>query len=202
MQALAAAHVNDAGVGRGYGDGSHRAGRLAVEDGIPGPSVIRRLPNPAIDGGDVKQVGLAGNAGYRHRPPAAKRADHPPLHFGVKAGVELLGEEGLASKEKQSQAERRCEPANALSRTNHEVLHEGGIYIREGFECKPRSSKLENRNWKPTSCSWSVVHCPWSVVAFCILAPEMPRASGSPQREATRYPRKNVLLSCAEVLLG
>src|SRR5271157_4993923 len=144
LQALAAAHVNDAGVGRRYGNGPHRAGRLTVEDGIPGPAEIRRLPDPAVHGGDVEQVGLAGNTGHGHGPPAPKRTDHPPLHFGVKAGIELLGKERLADEEEQSRAEPDCQPANVRSRTNHGVLPEGGIYMQEGSGCKfqTRNSRL------------------------------------------------------------
>ena len=39
------------------------AGRLLVEDGLPGVAEVGGLPHPAVDRTDVKDIRLAGHAG-------------------------------------------------------------------------------------------------------------------------------------------
>ena len=48
MQSLAAAYINDVGVGGGHGDGADRLRRLGIEDRVPGAAVVVRFPDAAI----------------------------------------------------------------------------------------------------------------------------------------------------------
>src|ERR1700722_1480060 len=83
VEALAAAHINDVGVGRGYRDGADRLRRLVIEDRVPGAAVVVRFPNAAIDLADVEHIRLAGDARRGPGATAAKWADHAPVHVLV-----------------------------------------------------------------------------------------------------------------------
>src|SRR5262249_12612465 len=78
LQALAAADVEDVGVGGGDGQGADGAGGLVVEDRHPGAAGVGRLPDAAVVDADVEQVRPAGHAGRADGAPGAERADHSP----------------------------------------------------------------------------------------------------------------------------
>ena len=78
LQAFAAADVDDVGIGRRDGERADGAGRLIVEDRLPGAAVVGGLPDAAVVDADVEDVGLAGHAGRPDGAAAAERADHPP----------------------------------------------------------------------------------------------------------------------------
>src|SRR5205807_1606641 len=48
LQTLATADVDDVGVGGRHGQRAHRAGRLVIEEGLPGAPVIGGLPDTAV----------------------------------------------------------------------------------------------------------------------------------------------------------
>ncbi len=91
MQPFAAADVNDLRVGRRDNDGADRAGRLLIENRLPGAAVVRRLPDAAVDRADVEDVRLAGNSCQGASASAAKGANIAPTHFGERFGIDLLG---------------------------------------------------------------------------------------------------------------
>src|SRR5271157_610248 len=91
LQAFAATHIDDVGVGRRYGYGADGAGGLVVEDRLPGETVIVALPHPAVVDPDVKDVGLVGNARSANGAATAERPNRPPLQGGVGLGIEGLG---------------------------------------------------------------------------------------------------------------
>ena len=78
---LAAADVDDIGVGGGNGEGADRTDRLFVEDRIPGASGVDRLPDTAVHGAEVEVVRLARHAADGEHATAAKRADQTPVQM-------------------------------------------------------------------------------------------------------------------------
>ena len=80
-QAFPAAHVNNFRIGRGNGQRSYRAGRLIIEDRVPGASVIGGLPHSAVVRSHVENVGLSWHAADRNPASAAKRSDQSPMQF-------------------------------------------------------------------------------------------------------------------------
>src|SRR5439155_25758411 len=91
LEALAAADVEDVGVGRRYGQGADGAGGLVVEDGVPGAAGVGGLPDTAVVDADVEDVGLAGDADGADGAPAAEGADHAPAQGVVMLGGDVLG---------------------------------------------------------------------------------------------------------------
>ena len=81
-QPLAAADVDDVRVGRRDGDRANRAGRLIVEDRRPRAAEVVGLPDAAVHGGHVEDVGLARHTGDGLGAAAAERADRPPPQLG------------------------------------------------------------------------------------------------------------------------
>ena len=63
----------------------HGLAGFVIEDGVPGSSVVVRLPNSAVDLTDVEHIGLAGDAGRGAGASAAKGANHAPVQFLVSA---------------------------------------------------------------------------------------------------------------------
>ncbi len=90
LQAFAAAHVNDVRIGRCNRQRANRARGLVIENRIPGVAKIGALPDAAIDGGHVENVGLVRHAGDGHGAASAKRPDAAPAHLGVELLIELL----------------------------------------------------------------------------------------------------------------
>ena len=82
VQAFAAAHINDVVVGRCDCDSADGLRVFTIEDGEPGAAVVGRLPDPAVDLPDVKDVRLIGYTGTGARAAAAERPDHAPVHVG------------------------------------------------------------------------------------------------------------------------
>ena len=98
-QAFAAGDVDDVRVGRRDGDPADRAGRLILEDRLPGPAGVGGLPHAAVDHPDVEGVRLAGVPGRGLGAAGAIRADVPPLHVGEQRGIDLRVEgRGLRGK--------------------------------------------------------------------------------------------------------
>ena len=84
-QTFAAGNINDVWIGGCDGDGADRLRGLVVEDGRPGAAVIVGLPDAAIHGADIENIGLARHAARGASASAARGADHAPAHFLVRA---------------------------------------------------------------------------------------------------------------------
>jgi hypothetical protein len=81
MQPLAARNIDDVVVRGRHRDRPNRLGVLAIEDRLPRPPVVVRLPHPAVHLPDVKDVRLVRHTRRRPRPSPAKRPNHPPPHL-------------------------------------------------------------------------------------------------------------------------
>src|ERR1700690_895593 len=90
-QAFSAAHIDNIGIRRRYRQRSDGAGRLAIEDRVPGSAEVRRLPNAAVVWSHVEDVLVLRNAGDRHRAAAAKWPDQPPMKLLIERWVIWLG---------------------------------------------------------------------------------------------------------------
>src|SRR5580658_2933129 len=90
MQAFTAGHVNGIGIGRSYGDGANRLGRLVVEDRRPSAAVVIGLPDSAVDLAHIENIWLAGDAGGGSGAASAKRADHAPMQILISIFWNLL----------------------------------------------------------------------------------------------------------------
>ena len=101
MQSFATADVDDVRIRGRDRDRADRAGRLLIEDRLPGAAVVVGLPHSAIHRADVEDIRLAGNAGDRARASAAKWADVAPMHLGEERRIDLLGGR-RARKEKEA----------------------------------------------------------------------------------------------------
>ena len=72
------------------------AAEKAVRNAFPGAPPVLGAPYPASGGPEVKEVPLAGHAGYGSRTPAPERADQAVLHGGVE-GFRIGGGSGLGA---------------------------------------------------------------------------------------------------------
>ncbi len=85
-QPFAGGDVEDVGIRRRDGDPADRSGRLVVEDRLPRPAGVGRLPDAAVAHAHVEGVRLAGMPGRGLRAARAVRADVAPAHLGEEAG--------------------------------------------------------------------------------------------------------------------
>ena len=106
LQAFAAANVNDVRVGGRNRDRANRAGGLIVKNRLPGSSRVGCLPHAAIDGAHVEDIRLLRYATTRAATPATRGSNHPPAHFAVQVGIELLCSR-KAKKERSKRADAR-----------------------------------------------------------------------------------------------
>ena len=81
MQSLTAGYVYNIAIGGRNRDCADRLRILPIENRIPGATIIRRFPNPAIDLAHVENIRLIGNTGGGACATSAKRADHAPMHI-------------------------------------------------------------------------------------------------------------------------
>ena len=109
LQSFAAADVNDVGVGRRNGESTDGAGGLIVEDGIPGVAEVGGLPDAAVDGRHVENVGLVRNAADGDGAASTEGADAAPAHFGEELRVVLLGFRWETRPETDENREKRFE---------------------------------------------------------------------------------------------
>src|SRR5579859_4492062 len=79
LQALAAAHINNVGIGSRYGYGANGAGGLLVKNGSPRSAVVGGLPHSAVAHAYVKDIRLAGDAGGGLGASATKGANAAPV---------------------------------------------------------------------------------------------------------------------------
>ena len=91
LQPLAAADVDDVGIGWRDRDRADRLRRLPVEERRPRQPVIGRLPDAAVVDADVEHVRLLRHAGRADRASAAVWADGAPAHRVVEGRVDVLG---------------------------------------------------------------------------------------------------------------
>src|SRR5882724_3159769 len=87
MQTFAAPDVNHIRIRNRHRDGADRTGLLIVKDGLPGPPVIGRLENAAVDLSHVEYVRLRGDAGDRVCSTAAERSDVAPSQGSIKIRI-------------------------------------------------------------------------------------------------------------------
>ena len=87
---LAAADVDDVGVGRRDGDGADGGDGLVVEDRLPVHAAVGRLPDAAGRGGGVVGERIAGHAAGAADAPAGRRADAAELE-ALELGRAALG---------------------------------------------------------------------------------------------------------------
>src|SRR6267143_268249 len=103
LQSFTTADVNNIWIGWRNGEGADGAGRLIIENRIPGIAEVRRFPDAAVDCGHVKDIRLARHAADSYGAPAAKRANTAPAHFVEKFLIILL--RGGRNGRKQSKHE-------------------------------------------------------------------------------------------------
>ena len=77
---LARSHVDHIGIGGSDGKSSDGGDALAVEDGSPNLSAVRRLPDTASRRAEIIGIRMTWHACYGGDSTAAKGADQPPLH--------------------------------------------------------------------------------------------------------------------------
>src|SRR5437660_918809 len=87
-QPFAATDINDVRVGGRDRQRSDRTRRLIIEDRVPCPSVVSRLPYAAIVRRHIEDVGLAGYTGNGNSSARSKRPNHAPVQFLIKGRVD------------------------------------------------------------------------------------------------------------------
>src|SRR5579871_6507873 len=95
------ADVNDFRIGGSNGNSPDRSNGLMVEDGRPGYSGVRGLPDAAIDCAEVKRVGIAGDSGGGDGAASAKGTDQAPLE-----PAEKIGRDGLRKQRRENEAKK------------------------------------------------------------------------------------------------
>src|SRR6185437_9069610 len=93
-QALAGTDVDDVRIGRCEGECADGAGRLGVEDRIPGAPCVGGFPDAAVVDADVESVGLIGDSGGTDGSAAAERTDEAIAQAGVHRRIDGLGMRG------------------------------------------------------------------------------------------------------------
>ena len=106
MQSFAAPDVDDVGIGNRNRERADRAGRLIIENRLPGASVIVRLENAAIDLREIENVRLRRHARDRADPSAAVGPDVAPVEevgkIGARRKCELPNEKARQRKREES----------------------------------------------------------------------------------------------------
>src|SRR6266567_1413481 len=114
MQPFATRYVDDVAVRGSHGNSADRLRRLAVEDGIPGASIIGGLPNSAVHLADVEDVRLPGNTRRCARAATAERAHKSPMQIRAPTcRRRLTGSRSLRKSnggERQAEEQTECEP--------------------------------------------------------------------------------------------
>ena len=118
-QAFSAADVDDIWIRGRDGEGSDGAGglsviRLIIEDGIPGAAGVGRLPDSAVVGRHVEDVGLGGNAGDGDGASAAKGADGAPAEILEHSGIVGLGGERERNEQEAELGEQNAKPRKTV----------------------------------------------------------------------------------------
>jgi hypothetical protein len=88
LQALAAPHIDDVGIGRRDGDPPNRSGGLVLEDRRPRAAGVGRFPHAAVHHADVEGVRLTRHAGHSFGAAGTQGPDVPPAHFRVEVGAD------------------------------------------------------------------------------------------------------------------
>jgi hypothetical protein len=107
---FAGAGVNNVEVGGRYFDGPDGGDMLIVEDARPGQAGVGGFPDAAANRAEVKDVGIAGDAGGSDGAPAPKRSDHPPAETVEEACGGLGGEGGCKSEDGEATTHRKTIP--------------------------------------------------------------------------------------------
>src|SRR5262249_24540970 len=76
---FAASDVDRIGGGRRHRDRADGGDGLIIEDGLPDPAAVDRLPEPAVHRARVELLRTPGYAGDRIGPATAEGAEHAPL---------------------------------------------------------------------------------------------------------------------------
>src|SRR5579864_7721787 len=100
VQSLSAGYVDNVWVRGSNGDGADGLRRFPIKNGIPGATVVVRLPDSPVYLTDVEQVGLAGNAGGGAGASAAEGPNHAPVQFLVAVFGHLGPTDGCTRKKK------------------------------------------------------------------------------------------------------
>ena len=114
-QALSTANINRVRIRRRDRQRSDRTSRLIVEDRIPSPAKVVRLPNSAIVRRHIKDIRLPRNSRNSHRASAAKRPNRTPVQFLVHCRVVLLGEKRARQKQHAEKGRQNSEASHAHS---------------------------------------------------------------------------------------
>src|SRR5229473_4217189 len=115
LQSFAAADIDDVRIGRSNGESADGAARLVVENRIPSVAEIGGLPDAAVDGGHVENVGLVRHAGDGNGAASAERADAAPAHFGIELLIELLGVRRSAKNSRDDESNDEPLPCRTAS---------------------------------------------------------------------------------------
>ena len=113
----AAADVDDVGVGRRDRDGADGAGGLVIEERNPGGPVIGGAPDAAVIEADIEDIRLAGHARKRARAAGPGRPDGPPVHLGIKFGIDGLSRGNLRQRG-QTETESETMERHSWNRQN------------------------------------------------------------------------------------
>src|SRR6266536_3543887 len=81
VQPLAAADIDNVGIGGSNGNGADRLCGLVFEDWVPGATVVIGLPDATVYLSDIKHIRLAGNASSGTGTATTKRSDHAPVQL-------------------------------------------------------------------------------------------------------------------------
>src|SRR4029077_1714439 len=108
LQSFATAHVNNVWIGRSNGEGADGAGRLVVENRIPGVPEIGGLPRAAVDRRHVEDIRLMRHAGDGHGTASTERADAAPAHFRKEFLIPLRRVRGRGKRKTKNSPENSC----------------------------------------------------------------------------------------------
>ena len=98
MQSFAAPDVNDVRIRNRNRQRADRAGRLIIENRLPGAPVIGRLENAAIDLREIENVRLRRHAANRAHPSAAVRPDVAPMEEVREILLRRRGDGGIGEE--------------------------------------------------------------------------------------------------------
>ncbi len=149
LLSLAGADVEHAGIGRRDRERADRAGAGAVEDRLPRPPGVGRLPHAAVRHPHVEGVGLLHHAGDGAGAAGAMRPDVAPGQFAEERRVD-----GARRRARRLGARRGHEQSRQDQRDG-DVRSEHAATPRPPSALEPRRRKQhehQRRRWCPWTC--------------------------------------------------
>src|SRR6185295_3268911 len=90
METLATADINDVRIRRRDGDIAHRSGWRAVEDRMPGPAVVIRLPHAAVVDAHIEHASLRWHAHATDGAARAERSNETVAQLLIEGGIDTV----------------------------------------------------------------------------------------------------------------